>query len=317
MLGFLINPYVLLTTVIGYVIYHVITNYDRFKHWERHGLKGPNPWLGLFRTLWFLLSPKPYLLEFEAIKRYGKVYGVSEPDRNSIVVADADLLKDVLASHFSHFMDRRGGLAVKYVNKFLTQLSGSEWKHTRSIVSPTFTSGKMKAMIHLMQECLEPMMTRIRRSNGRDMDMKSLFGCFTMDVIAKCGFAVDTCTHDDDQHPFVVNAKKFFTFPLWKFFVVIFTPKFLRDKLGLHVMDQSALDYMSSLGQHMIQERRKKGIKAGNRAYNDFLQLMLEAGKDDGQEGEANGKENPEKKGLTDEEIISNILLILLAGIYH
>jgi len=105
MLGLLINPYVLLPTVIGYLIYHVITNYKRFKYWERQGIKGPNPWLGWLGPIVFLIHPTSFLFQPKAIETYGKLYGIIEPDRNSLVVADAEVLKDVLASHFSHFMD--------------------------------------------------------------------------------------------------------------------------------------------------------------------------------------------------------------------
>lgn len=74
-------------------------------------------------------------------------------------------------------------------------------------------------------------------------------------------------------------------------------------------MDDGAFQYMKKLGQHMIDQRRKVG-KAELRAYTDFLQLMLEAGKDE------NENVHGGKKSLTDEEIIANIILILLAG-YH
>ena len=316
-----LTPTTLVTFIVGYFLYWVVSNYDRFQYWRRQGLSGPNPWFTYLRIIIFVFLPNAQLSDLKGIKRYGKVYGVSESDRNAIVVADAELIKDVLVRRFSHFMDRRQGFQPKYVAKFLTALCGSEWKHTRSIMSPTFTSGKMKAMLHLMNDCLEPMMNRIRKSNGKDMDMKNLFGCFTMDVIAKCAFAVDTNTHDDENHPFVLNAKKFFTFPPLRLFIAIMTPKVLRKMFNISAMDNSAVEYMADLGHHMIDERRKKGIKAGNRSYNDFLQLMLEAGREQVPQPEEQSDENDnvlennsERKTLTDEEIIGNVMLILLAG---
>ena len=312
------------TVVLGLLVYYALGVYQmtkKLEKWYQQGIKGPNPYFVHWRILQFLFTSKALFKDSEAIKMYGKVYCFNEINRPSVVIADADLLKDVLVRHFSHFMDRRPAIGDKYTSKFLTSLCGSEWKHTRSIISPTFTSGKMKAMLHLMNECLEPMMNRIRRNNGQDMDMKNLFGCFTMDVIAKCAFAVETNTHDDENHPFVVNAKKFFQFPVSRMFMFIFTPKFIRTRLGLSFMDPSAMDYFTGLGHHMIDERRKKGIKAGNRSYNDFLQLMLEAGRElTNQEQESideNSNEHrveSDKKTLTDEEIIGNIMFILLAG---
>ena len=320
----LLNPTTLVTVVLGLMVYYVYGLYQKTKkleQWYQQGIKGPNPYLIHWKILQFLLSSNAFLRDSDLIKTYGKVYYLNETDRVSLAIADADLLKDVLVRYFSHFMDRRTAMGDKYTSRFLTALCGSEWKHTRSIMSPTFTSGKMKAMLHLMNECLEPMMSRIRKNNGQDMDMKDLFGCFTMDVIAKCAFAVETNTHDDDNHPFVVNAKKVFEFSPLRTFIVLFTPKFIRTKLGLSFMDSSPMAYFIGLGHHMIDERRKKGIKAGNRSYNDFLQLMLEAGRELMNQDQENTDENSnehrvesEKKTLTDEEIIGNIILILLAG---
>ena len=320
----LINLTTLVTVVLGLFIYYAFTVYQmtkKLEKWYQKGIKGPNPYLIHWRILQLLFTSKGFSRDPESIKTYGKVHCYNETNRISLVIADADLLKDVLVRHFSHFMDRRQDFHEKYTSKFLTQLCGSEWKHTRSIMSPTFTSGKMKAMLHLMNECLEPMMKRIRRNNGKDMDMKNLFGCFTMDVIAKCAFAVETNTHDDENHPFVVNAKKIFEFPPFRVFMVLFIPKFIRTKLGLSFFDPSAIDYLVGLGHHMIDERRKKGIKAGNRSYNDFLQLMLEAGRElmnqEQEDTDENSNEHQvesDKKTLTDEEIIANIILILLAG---
>ena len=320
----LMNPTTLVTVVLGLFLYYALSLYQmtkKLEKWYQQGIKGPNPYFVHWRILQFSLSSKALFTDSELIKAYGKVCCLNELDGVALLIADADLLKDVLVRHFSHFMDRRLIFREKYTSKFLTQLCGSEWKHTRSTMTPTFTSGKMKVMLHLMNECLEPMIKRIRKNSGKDMDMKSLFGCFTMDVIAKCAFAVETNTHDNENHPFVVNAKKFFEFPPFRILMILFTPEFIRTRLGLSLFDPSAVDYMTGLGHHMIDERRQKGIKAGNRSYNDFLQLMLEAGRDlmdqDQEDPDENSNEHrmeSDKKTLTDEEIIANIMIILLAG---
>lgn len=119
--------------------------------------------------------------------------------RNSLIVADAEALKDILVRDFHHFMDRRDFFKTPFVSKFLTQMQGPEWKQTRSIMSPTFTSGKMKAMFPLMNMSLETLVKVYEKSNGRDIDALSTFANFTMDVIAKVAFAVDTNTHDGEN----------------------------------------------------------------------------------------------------------------------
>jgi cytochrome P450 len=119
--------------------------------------------------------------------------------RNSLMVADAEALKDILVRDFHHFMDRREFSKAPFVSKFLTRMQGQEWKQTRSIMSPTFTSGKMKAMFPLMNMSLETLVKVYEKSNGGDIDALNTFANFTMDVIAKVAFAVETNTHDGEN----------------------------------------------------------------------------------------------------------------------
>ena len=311
MLDILLHPYVILISFLIFVLNClIIKSNDRIQEWKQQGLNGQHPWMTVIRLFNYFFFSNPHLKLGRNIRKYGKVYYTREVDRCSLVVSDPQVLKDVLASQFSHFMDRRKPMGIKYMDTFLTQQSGSEWKHNRSIVSPTFTSGKMKAMVHLMQECLQPMMNRIRRNNGMDIEMKDLFGCFTMDVIAKCAFAVDTCTHDDDKHPFVISAKNFLNFRIWRLFFVMILPKFIAEKFKFSFVDQSSIDYIEGLGRHMIEERKKAATNSDKRSFNDFLHLMLEAAKEQEQQNGVGSK------SLSDEEIISNILFILIAGMF-
>ena len=235
----------------------------------------------------------------------GTIFGMSDISRNQLLVADAEALKDILVRDFHHFMDRQFFVKIPVMSKFLTQLHGQEWKNMRSIISPTFTSGKMKAMSPLMNKSLDNLMSVFERNVTREIDVLASFGNFTMDVIAKVAFAIETNTHEDPNHPFVVNAKKLFTFQAWKIFPLFFFPKWLLQKSGIHFMDNDAFSYLVKLAQHMIDERRRTGFKA--QQFPDFLQLMLQAGKDENDKSTG---------GLTDEEIIANIILILFAG-YH
>ena len=314
------NPTTAVTLVIGLIVYNFFLFYNRvqrLQNWRQQGIKGPNPWLLYIRVLEFIIKPNAHLLEVKAIEKYGKVYGSTDIDNNFLVIADASLLKDVLVKNFHHFMGKNPISNAKYISKFLVLQSGSEWKHTRSIMSPTFTSGKMKAMLPLMKDCMKSMIDSIRRTEGKDIDAKTLFGGFTMDVIARCAFAVETNAHENPKHPFVVNATKFLAFPLLKLLLIFVTPEFIRNRLHMTFMDSSATDYLVKLGHHMIEERRRIGIKSEKRSYNDFLQLMLEAGRDTTETDDTEEHKvdiHNEQKTLTDEEIIGNIILILMAG---
>ena len=52
----------------------------------------------------------------------------------------------------------------------LFNLRGAEWKALRSKLSPTFTSGKMKAMFPLVQECAAELEDLLRSEVWLDFD---------------------------------------------------------------------------------------------------------------------------------------------------
>lgn len=68
-----------------------------------------------------------------------------------LVIRDLDLAKHVLIKDFDHFVDRRpfelSEKANKYFNGMLTVMTGERWKALRGILTPVFTSGKLKTML--------------------------------------------------------------------------------------------------------------------------------------------------------------------------
>ena len=89
--------------------------------------------------------------QFEGVKMYGWYGSLGMPQ---LVIQDMDLVKDVLIKDFDHFVDRReisfGN--NKYLANMLTVLTGEKWKVMRTLVSPVFTSGKLRLMVPLIDK---------------------------------------------------------------------------------------------------------------------------------------------------------------------
>jgi cytochrome P450 family 9 len=68
-----------------------------------------------------------------------------------LIVRDLEIAKHVLVKDFDHFVDRRpvelSKKANKYIGGMLTTMTGEKWKTMRSIMSPVFTSGKLRSMM--------------------------------------------------------------------------------------------------------------------------------------------------------------------------
>ena len=82
--------------VILYVQHKKISNY-----WPSKGVKGP-PTQPIIGCLEFLTTPG---ISNELAKKYGKVFGINLFNNKSLVVADVELIKDILIRNFHKFSD--------------------------------------------------------------------------------------------------------------------------------------------------------------------------------------------------------------------
>lgn len=87
-----------------------------------------------YENKWFELKKSKLILTW-----YGKT--------PTITVADPDLLKHIMVKDFPHFQDRPRRLykmTQSPINKGVFFHYGSHWKRIRSILTPTFSTGKLK-----------------------------------------------------------------------------------------------------------------------------------------------------------------------------
>lgn len=198
----------------------------------------------------------------------------------SVFIGDPDLLKLILVKDFDHFTDRRNFLSGheddRAMNEMLVAKNGNEWKDLRSIMSPTFTSGKMKGMFPLVCGKANALVSslcgeaRVKPS----INLKEICGRFTMDTIASCAFGIECNSLDTDDAEFPKNASVFFftKFTVMKIIKLVLMTAFptLFQILKIR-LNPAEVDFFTRVVKETIAMRRK-GEKRG-----DFLDLMLEA----------------------------------------
>jgi hypothetical protein len=130
-----------------------------FNFWLKNGIPfvKPQPFVG---------SLKDVVLQKVGIGRYitelyrehkSKPYlGLFAFDRPVLVVFDLDLIKKILVKDSQVFINRNLTVdeekdPLSYKNIF--GLKGQKWRHMRTNLTPTFTSGKMKKMLYLVDKC--------------------------------------------------------------------------------------------------------------------------------------------------------------------
>ncbi|GAB6028359.1 hypothetical protein CHUAL_002527 [Chamberlinius hualienensis] len=302
-----IPDWLLIVGIILTLIYWYLT--WNFNYWEKQGIQCPPNLIFLGN----LLTERNKILREEDIrkaKRYGTVYGFYEGRKPTIRIADPDMLREILSKQFDHFTDRRKldlGNADPVTKKFLTLVNGAEWKQIRNVMTPTFTSVKLKQMAPLIEESVAELVEILKEKskNKISVDLKTQFGPLILDIIASCAFGVKINSQKNPDTTFVQNVRRLHVKRnLFKVFMLFTLPAFVRNMFNLTpVMNQEALDYFKSTINEVISSRKQNNI-----IRNDFLHLMMEALKGNAAE------ENDQKQVLTSSGVIAQSILFLLAG---
>jgi len=250
-----------------------------------------------------------------------KLFGVYHFGQRNIVVKDLELAKIILIKDADHFIDRpaidtEGSVkeADKIFAYFLTNLKGEEWKKMRTLVSPVFTSGKLKMMVPHIEKCADNMeeLFETAVNNKEILDAKDVFGKFTLDAIATSGFGIESNSFKNPDSAFrrtalrMVRADGYGSFwDIPKFMFLFVFPKLGRS-LGLSALPSGTVEFFAKILRQTVAQRRQSGTRR-----NDIIDLLLDETDRDGKDPKSDDEQ--EKLDL-ELALISNALIFFFAG---
>ncbi|GFQ63901.1 cytochrome P450 3A5 [Trichonephila clavata] len=207
-----------------------------------------------------------------------RLVGSFEGSIPRVTVAEPDLLRDILVKDFHIFPYRKEMKTGDPIgDKMVSMIIGEDWKRIRTIITPAFTSKRMRQMGTIMNECSRTLIEVCENhyKDGNPVDCKGLFGTFTMDVIASSAFGTKVDSHNDPQNDFVRRAKEAFLrfTPLRIVFSVLiphWITKLIPESMNPFKFDRD--DFFKDVTMNVIKQRKQTGKR-----YNDFLQLLMDA----------------------------------------
>ena len=107
-----------------------------------------------------------------------------------LVLTDLDLTKQIFIKDFDHFTDRRKiEVGHEYLDTIMFMLAGEPWREMRSVVSPVFTSGKLKAMSGTIDRVGAELAAYVEKlaADCEDVNARDLASRFTTQSIATAG----------------------------------------------------------------------------------------------------------------------------------
>lgn len=201
------------------------------------------------------------------------VYGFLRP---MLLINDSELVRAVLIKDFAHFADRGVYCSENDpLSGHLFALSGQKWKNLRGKLTPTFTSGKLKAMFSTLMDCGSTLQNYLDNLviKGEVLDVREIAARHSINVIASVGFGIDVDTFSNPKHEFRENLRKVFASSFWngiRFFLKFTAPK-LMGMLRIKTVDQEVEDFILKIVKENLEYREQNNV-----SRKDFFQLLVQ-----------------------------------------
>ncbi|XP_077380931.1 cytochrome P450, family 3, subfamily A, polypeptide 65 [Festucalex cinctus] len=287
----------------------LIFGYWPYNTFKKLGIPGPRP------VLFFgnLLNYRKGFIHFDmdCHKKYGKIWGIFEGRLPTLCIMDPAIIKTVLIKEcYSLFTNRRNFRLNGPLYDAVSIAEDENWRRIRSILSPSFTSGRLKEMFVIMKRHSANLVSSMKKKAhlNQTLELKEFFGSYSMDVVTSTAFSVDLDSINNPTDPFVTNIKKLLKFDLFNplFLLIAFFPSLgpFFEKMEFSFFPTSVFDFFYAALQKIKSSRES----SGQASRVDFLQLMIDSQKND------DSAEDGKKKGLSDHEILSQAMIFIFAG---
>ncbi|XP_053982863.1 probable cytochrome P450 6a14 [Hylaeus volcanicus] len=252
----------------------------KFNYWKDRGVPGPKPMVPFGNFMAHTLGQMS-LVEY-AMRLYQKykeepMVGIFVRRTPTLVINDAELVKDVLIKDFPMFANR-GFLENKVadpLDQHLFVMDASSWRPLRTQLSPVFTSGKLKGTFSLILDCARQLEEYLDYlvAKREPVDVRDLAAKFATDVIGSCAFGIDMNSLSDAESEFRKMGKEVFAKDLTavlRFRVKECIPK-LFDLLGYVLPYNELTKFFIKITSDTLEYREKNNI-----VRPDFMNTLLE-----------------------------------------
>ncbi|KAL1919058.1 uncharacterized protein VTP21DRAFT_2439 [Calcarisporiella thermophila] len=226
-------------------------------------------------------------------RQYGPVVILSPEE---VSFSQVEAVKQILVTddfpkgkEYERFAGEDGGKEI------LTMTDKNQHRILRRMLSPAFSVSYLQELEPFLQSCVQELMVWIRdeceRTGGETVfDVYTKIGQLTLDVIGNTSFGGSFHLVTKGSHPLTENIKSFLKkkFMLAMCRLIGFIIPGLVDK---------EYQYLHSFLSSKIMERRQSTGKHRS----DILQILIDA-------------QDKERHGLSDDEVLSQALLFLIAG---
>lgn len=309
------------------VLLYLYASRDR-NYWKKQNVTSEAFALIFGPTLKLMFQPI-HLLDTTRYNKYGRLFGTFETGKRVLFVAEPELVKQVLVKDFPSLPNRR---SFKFFDPMLDNMMSiapvDRWRKIRPASSPAFSTGKLRKMNALIEDCAAITSEHLKKAaaNEEDIDVKQFFGNYAVDVIARCAFGTRLDSHSDQTNEFVTRSRQAFSGRVTPRLFIFFVFPAIARILGLRPFNTDIFLYFKEICLNIIKGRQDRQSR-----NEDFLQLMVDAreGKLSSAADNASERDNQlfnlgselkpdtsfsSDKTLTEDEAMAQCVLFFFAG---
>ncbi|XP_011175447.1 cytochrome P450 9e2 [Solenopsis invicta] len=217
-----------------------------------------------------------------------KYVGFYDFTRPTFIIRDPEIISMIAIKHFDNFCNHSSVVNESLdpiASRNLVSLQGHRWRKMRRLLTPTFTSGKIKMMFGLMSECAENLINFVITESGKTgktFDINDLFFRYANDTVATCAFGISVDSFKHPENTFFMIGKEGMTFNAWKYFKFFMNRNFplFAKLLKLRLIGSKIENFFKDIVTNVVKVRDEQGI-----VRPDMIQLMIKTrNKDSGPE---------------------------------
>uniref|UniRef100_A0A8C9QDI7 unspecific monooxygenase n=1 Tax=Spermophilus dauricus TaxID=99837 RepID=A0A8C9QDI7_SPEDA len=264
------------------------------------GIPGPTP----LPFLGTILNYRQGFVNFDTkcYKKYGKTWGIYDGQQPVLFIMEPSIIKTVLIKEcYSTFTNRRNAIPLGFMKKAISFSEDEEWKRIRTLLSPTFTSGKLKEIDSSPFPRDSPLNLNFLKCSF----VFIIFGAYNVDVITATSFGVNIDSLNNPQDPFVEKVKKLLKFdffdPLLLSITIFPFLTTIYEAMNISLFPKDVTNFLKKAINRMKESR----LQEKQQHQVDFLQLMINS---------QNSKDVESHKALSDLELVAQSIIFILAG---
>lgn len=267
------------------IVYWLMKRREHFNFFKNLDIPGPPPNI-LFGNILEMHRKSAVVCYRKWIDQYGDVVGYFNGYRPVLLVADLDLLRQIQIKDFQDFTDRallfQADRPESPHDKSIIQLTSTRWKEVRSVLTPSFTTNKLKMMSPGVIDAVEKMISKIdqKAEIGVEYEAAEMYAALALDVVSKTAMGIDYNLQHNPQHPFLICCRKMFGCAA-SILVALFSA-FPSAVSMLKFINSRLLRYQNN-GKHpfiVVQEKCKQIVQQRQEDISlrkkDLLQLMID-----------------------------------------